>query len=148
MTASDAIAPSGAEHADAAPFPSLLFFELVCQRLNDSPAFSKATAWWDGSILLKLGDDRLWMKWYKGRVIDVHSGPSPLGYTFALGGPTDVWQQLLAEPLTSVRSWARFLVQGAISPEGNIFEFRRMSVGIYLLVDEMRAVYSSGESAP
>jgi hypothetical protein len=87
------------------------------------------------------------MKWYRGQVIDVHGGPSLFGFTFALNGSADAWRELVEMPLTSYRSWARILASGAIGPEGNIFEYRRMTEAVYTLCYHVRQL-SRGEHEP
>ena len=51
----------------SADFPSAAFFDEVRARVNADPEFARAAAWFDGSVLLKIGDFTLWMKWYRGR---------------------------------------------------------------------------------
>jgi hypothetical protein len=58
------------------------------------------------------------MKWYRGRIIDLHEGPSPLGFTFALVAPPEAWRQVVELLPNSHRSWAKLLHFGEIATEG------------------------------
>jgi hypothetical protein len=123
-------------------FPKLEFMRALQAQLNESARFRECTAWWDGAVLLKAGGQSAWMKWYKGQVIDVQEGPSPLGFTFALTGSADSWTELIQADLTSYRSWARLFASGGLVPEGNIFEYRRMSEAVYTLCYHIRRLGS------
>ncbi|MGR8921445.1 MAG: hypothetical protein ACU85V_17650 [Gammaproteobacteria bacterium] len=72
------------------------------EALNDNDAFRTQATMFDGSIQLEVDDDCLWLKVYKGRVIDHQPGPSPFGYTFKLSGPEASWRHLLS----GERKWA------------------------------------------
>lgn len=121
-------------------FPSLEFFEAVRDRLNADPDFQRATQWWDGAVLLRIGDFAVWSKWYKGQIIDLHEGPSPLGFSFCLNGPVDVWRELIDTELSTRQQWAKVWNFGDIATEGDIFESVRMTEATYLLSAAIREV--------
>ena len=54
--------------------------------LNAHPGFNEQAQWFDGSVLLEVGTDLLWLKIYKGKVIDHQPAVSPFGYTFKFSG--------------------------------------------------------------
>ena len=64
------------------------------EALNANRAFNTQAAVFDGSIQLEVDDDCLWLKVYKGKVIDHQDTPSPFGYTFKLSGPESSWRKL------------------------------------------------------
>src|SRR4051812_21364262 len=104
MTAS-AVTEPGAGRAGASDFPSIELFEAVRDAVNADADFRRATEWFDGSVLIRIGDFAVWMKWYKGQIIDLHEGPDMLGYTFALSAPQETWQQVFDLPRKSWRPW-------------------------------------------
>jgi hypothetical protein len=127
-------------------FPSYAFLESVRDALNADPDFQRATEWFDGSLLLRLGDLTVWMKWYRGRVIDMHEGPDPLGYTFSLSAPAEVWRGVIDLPATSYRPWARLFQFGEIATDGNIIEATRVLEAQFILAAHIRAI-GNGEAA-
>lgn len=108
------------------------------ERLNGSSDFQSGARWFDGSVLLGMGDEILWLKIYDGRVIDHKPHLTPLGFTFALKAPEAVWRALLEEDRNEIFSYT-----GAknISVEGNLLEFMRLTKTVIALVDGMRALF-------
>lgn len=105
--------------------------------LNGSSEFQSGARWFDGSVLVSMGDETLWLKIYDGRVIDLKPYPSPLGFTFALKASAQTWEVLLGEDRNEILSYT-----GArkISVEGNLLEFMRVTKTVIALVDGLRAV--------
>jgi hypothetical protein len=105
--------------------------------LNSSPDFQSGARWFDGSLLLGIGDEILWLKIYDGRVIDLKPHPSPFGFTFALKGSEASWHALLQEGRNEILSYT-----GAkkIVVEGSLLEFMRLTKTAIALVDGMRAL--------
>ncbi len=109
--------------------------------LNANEAFATQAAVFDGAIQLEVDQDCLWLKVYKGRVIDHQATPSPFGYTFKLAGPEAAWRMLLS----GERLWADLTYPGKryfdddpglqrvgemsapISIEGNLLEAGRLT---------------------
>lgn len=116
------------------------FFEQVRDAVNGDPEFRRATEWFDGSVLLKIGDVAIWMKWYRGQIIDLHEGPSPLGFTFALVAPLTTWQGIFELPRHSYRPWAKLLHYGEIATEGNALEAARVLEAQFILLAHIEAI--------
>ncbi|MBI2989212.1 MAG: hypothetical protein HYY45_20815 [Deltaproteobacteria bacterium] len=106
--------------------------------LNSSPDFQSGARWFDGSVLLGMGDEILWLKIYDGRVIDAKPHPTPLGFTFALEASEESWRALLQEDRNEILSYT-----GArkVAVEGNLLEFMRLTKTVIVLVDGMRALF-------
>jgi hypothetical protein len=128
-------------------FPSYAFLEAVRDALDADPDFARATAWFDGSVLLRLGDLAVWMKWYRGRVIDMHEGPDPLGYTFSLTAPAAVWQGVIDLPATSYQPWAKLFQFGEIVTGGNLIEATRVLEAQFIVADHIRRIGRGEEAA-
>lgn len=108
--------------------------------LNSSQDFQSGARWFDGSVLLGMGDRTLWLKIYEGRVIDVKPHSSPFGFTFALKAPEQTWDRLLEERRNEILSYTG---KGEILVEGNSLEFMRLTKTVIALVDGMRALVRS-----
>ncbi len=109
--------------------------------LNNSADFTNGARWFDGSILLGIGDQSLWLKIYDGRVIDLKPHVSPFGFTFALKAPEDIWRVLIGEKRNEILSYTG---SKKILAEGNLLEFLRLTKMVAALVDGMRAVLGAG----
>lgn len=112
-------------------------------RLNSSLDFQSAAKSFDGSVLLKIGDETVWLKIYSGHVIDVRHKPSPFGFTFALGAPEKIWETLLQDSRNEILS---FTGSGRILVEGNLFEFMRLTKTVVELVEGMRVLFRGNAS--
>ncbi len=121
-------------------FPSIEFFERVRDEVNDDPEFARLTQLFDGAILLKIGDFRLWMKWYRGRIIDLHEGPDPLGHTYSLSASEAVWRRVIEMPDTSNRAWAKLFQFGDIATEGDILAATRIMPAQFRFVATIRNI--------
>jgi hypothetical protein len=115
--------------------------------LNANEAFAEQTRWFDGSVLLEVGDDRLWLKIYCGRVIDCRTAVPPFGYTFKFSGTEQAWKLLLS----GKRRWADLTFPGKryfdddpdlkrvgelsveIATEGNLLEAGRLTEAMFEL---------------
>lgn len=115
--------------------------------LNANPAFTTQAAVFDGAIQLEVDADLLWLKIYKGKVIDRQTAPSPFGYTFKLSGSERAWRLLL----TGERMWADLTFPGKrrfdddpglervgemsceIRTEGNLLEAGRLTEATFEL---------------
>ena len=122
--------------------------------LNANEAFKTQATAFDGSILLAVDSDHLWLKIYKGKVIDYQASPSIFGYTFKLSGSERSWQLLLS----GKRMWADLTFPGKryfeddptlerlgelsveISTEGNLIEAGRLTEATFELAYTLRAV--------
>ena len=120
--------------------------------LNANTDFTTQAQAFDGSMLLQVDADQLWLKIYKGRVIDHEPNASAFGYTFKLSGPEDAWNLLLENK----RRWADLTFPGKryfdddpkletvgeqtvdISTEGNLLEAARLTEATFLLAYTLR----------
>ena len=106
--------------------------------LDGSSDFQGAARWFDGSVLLGMGDEILWLKIYDGRVIDHKPHPPPFGFTFALKASEESWRALLQEDRNEILSYTG---SKKILVEGNLLEFMRLTKTVVALVDGMRALF-------
>jgi hypothetical protein len=122
--------------------------------LNANTAFATQAQAFDGAVQIEVDDDCLWLKIYKGKVIDHQAAPSIFGYTFKLRGPERAWRQLLS----GARLWADLTYPGkrdfsddpgltrvgemsvAIATEGNLIEAGRLTEAMFELAYTLRAV--------
>jgi hypothetical protein len=125
--------------------------------LNANDAFNIQARAFDGSILLQVDADQLWLKIYKGKVIDHESAAPVFGYTFKLSGPESSWNLLL----DGKRRWADLTFPGKryfdddpelktvgensveIATEGNLLEAARLTEATFLLAYTLRDVAQS-----
>ena len=103
----------------------------------------------------------LWLKIYKGSVIDFATEPSVFGYTFKIVGSEKSWTYLF----TGERRWADLTYPGKrdfsddpelsrlgemtseISIQGNLLEAGRLTEAVFELAYTMRKVVSIQQSA-
>jgi hypothetical protein len=64
------------------------------EALAADPEFEAEARWFDGSILLGYGAQILWVKVYRGKVIDTLEFTPVFGYTFKLSGSEHAWEML------------------------------------------------------
>lgn len=120
--------------------------------LNANRAFVEQTRWFDGSVLLEVDSDRLWLKIYRGKVIDHANSVPPFGYTFKFTGALAAWQALIS----GKRLWADLTFPGKrnfaddpalkrvgeisvdIATEGNLLEAGRMAEAMFELAYTLR----------
>jgi hypothetical protein len=125
--------------------------------LNANDEFSTQARAFDGSILLQVDSDQLWLKIYKGRVIDHEPAASAFGYTFKLSGAESAWMLLIE----GKRRWADLTFPGKryfdddpelktvgadhvdIATEGNLLEAARLTEATFLLAYTLRDVAQS-----
>ena len=130
------------------------FADELVAAVNANPAFATQTQAFDGSILLEVDSDRLWLKVYRGRVIDHQDSIPVFGYTFKLSGPEAHWQKLIS----GERRWADLTFPGKryfdddpelsrvgemtvdIATEGNLLEAARMTEAVFELAYAIRDV--------
>lgn len=70
------------------------FRERFLEALEDDPEFEAEARWFDGSILVVVGAEMVWLKIYRGKVIDMLDFPPVFGYTFKLSGSVGAWEML------------------------------------------------------
>lgn len=124
------------------------------EALNNNQAFATQAQVFDGSVLLEVDNDRLWLKIYKGRVIDHDTNVPAFGYTFKFSGPEAHWRYLL----DGSKRWADLTFPGKryfvddpslsrlgelsvdIATEGNLLEAGRMTEAMFELAYTLRDV--------
>jgi hypothetical protein len=70
------------------------FRERFLAALEADSEFEAESRWFDGSILVEIDADRLWLKVYRGRVIDALDFVPVFGYTFKISGSAAAWSML------------------------------------------------------
>ncbi len=124
------------------------------EALNASEEFNIQALAFDGSILLQVDADQLWLKIYKGKVIDHDQAAPVFGYTFKLSGTEASWNLLLE----GKRRWADLTFPGTryfdndpelktvgqvhvdIATEGNLLEAARLTEAVFVLAYALRDV--------
>jgi putative sterol carrier protein len=142
-------------------FADTAMCEKIIQELNKNSQFSAQTEAFDGSIQLEIGDCMLWLKIYKGAVIDFAAEPSIFGYTFKITGSEKSWEYLF----TGARRWADLTFPGKrdfsddpelsrlgemsseISIQGNLLEAGRLTEAVFELAYTVRKVVNNQRSA-
>lgn len=122
--------------------------------LNANDAFATQAAAFDGAIQIEVDGDCLWLKIYKGKVIDHQPAPSFFGYTFKLAGPERAWRYLIS----GERMWADLTFPGKrrfdddpeltrvgemtseIRAEGNLIEAGRLTEATFELAYTLKRV--------
>jgi hypothetical protein len=128
------------------------FQERFISALNAHPGFNEQAQWFDGSVLLEVGTDLLWLKIYKGKVIDHQPAVPPFGYTFKFTGSEASWKLLTS----GERLWANLTFPGKryfdddptlstvgaphveIRTEGNLLEAGRLSEAMFQMAYVLR----------
>jgi hypothetical protein len=128
------------------------FQTRLVKALNANAQFNEQARWFDGSVLLEVDDDKLWLKIYCGKVIDHRTAIPPFGYTFKFSGPERAWKELLA----GKRRWADLTYPGKrrfeddpklarvgemsvdIATEGNLLEAGRLTEAMFHLAYTLR----------
>jgi hypothetical protein len=70
------------------------FRDRFLEALAADPEFEAEARWFDGSILLGVGAEALWVKIYRGKAIDTLEFVPVFGYTFKLSGADAAWEML------------------------------------------------------
>lgn len=122
--------------------------EALVEALNANPEFEQYTRWFDGSVLLESQDGQVWLKVYRGKVIDQMPFMPPLGYTFKLSGSDWAWGalrsgerlfvDLLTPGLRHFSTEADVARLGEMAPpemrlEGNVMEAGRITEAVHAL---------------
>lgn len=128
------------------------FQEKLVQALNANSLFNEQALRFDGSVLLEVGADRLWLKIYKGKVIDHQTAVPAFGYTFKFSGSEASWRLLV----DGKRLWADLTYPGTryfdddpelktvgafhvdIATEGNLLEAGRLTEAMFHLAYTLR----------
>ncbi|MBC3191024.1 hypothetical protein H7X46_08110 [Pseudonocardia sp. C8] len=126
------------DHADRVgrAFATTGWARALGDRLDASGPFTRATATWDGTIGLRIGDDVVQFRVYRGRVLEC-GRRTPHGPTFVLGASDLTWVQLLTGP---VNDFTARTMRDEFTTDGDAYEYLRMTAALVALVDEARAL--------
>lgn len=111
--------------------------------LADDARFAAAAEWFDVTFVLEAGEHAMFIKLYRGRVIDRGRGHGFQGYAFALSATEATWAEVVA---SGSKGLQRALTAGALRVRGNLIEFNRAIKVVSLLVDHL-ARSGAGPSA-
>jgi putative sterol carrier protein len=106
----------------------------VVASANADDRFAGATEQFDGSITFEIGPRTLWLKVYRGEIIDTERYVPMIGTTFSVVGDSEDWAQLVQEEV----SLAEQLYDGNLTTSGNRIEANRMRESVELLVRYMQ----------
>ncbi|MGR8947543.1 MAG: hypothetical protein ACU84Q_05810 [Gammaproteobacteria bacterium] len=127
------------------------------EALNKNEAFNTQALMFDGSVLLEVDADQLWLKIYKGKVIDHETQIPAFGYTFKFSGSEKSWQYLISGD----KRWADLTFPGKryfdddpqlervgelsvdIATEGNLLEAGRLTEAMFEMAYTLRNVASN-----
>lgn len=128
-------ARDGASDEVGREFFSTRWARAIASRLDADPAFSGATATWDGAIGLRCGDETAQFRVYRGRVLE-GSSRTPAGPTFCLEADERVWAELLTGPINDLM--IRLMRADEFRTSGNAYEYLRLTRAVLALVDVIR----------
>jgi hypothetical protein len=119
------------------------FTDRLQETVNEDSQFNEQARWFDGSILVEIGTEQLWLKCYKGEVIDTMDQIPPIGYTFKITGSKDSW----TEYLTGQRRFGDLInfgeeVRAEIWMEGDLMAANRVREATYLLAEHMQGSHN------
>lgn len=117
-------------------FPSLDFLRELQTRCNSNENFKTASRWADTNVVLAFGDERYWLKLYRGEIIDImkyEPMANALGYQVIVGGSVDAWQDVLEKRRVFFDTYST----GEITIEGNLIEANRMFEALLLMLADV-----------
>jgi len=120
--------------------------EALIEKANKKSAFKRQTSWYDGTVLMEIGDEIIWLKIYNGKVIDSRDNVPPIGYDFKISGTIEKWEAFFSGD----RKFGDLLRAGGeyyspeITIEGNLMEANRMHETIHLLAKYTQEVVNNG----
>lgn len=115
-------------------FPSLEWVKTLKEKCNANADFNTATMWSDVKVVLAFGDERYWLKLYKGEIIDLMEYlpmTNPLGYDIIVSGSVDAWKSVIDMQMV----FGEASGTGAIAIDGNMLECNRMFEAICIIGD-------------
>ncbi len=115
--------------------------EELAERLNGNPDFASSGKFFDGIVLLRIGDRSLWIKVFMGEAIRVSEEAFPFGFTFAVSGDPEGWRFALPGDRNRFRE---ALYSKRLQVEGNTLEFSRMTRMMHGLTEVLRKKISDG----
>ncbi|WP_227134730.1 hypothetical protein [Halorubellus salinus] len=112
------------------------WFREFASELEDDESFTTEMRHFDGSVRLDVGDDTVWMKIYRGQILEVLAEEAEFGSTFAISGPAEEWERLLTQERNP---FGEQQTLGLLQFSGNVLESTRMVDGINAMVRVLRA---------
>jgi putative sterol carrier protein len=119
----------------------MLDLTKLSELLGRNENFVSSTKYFDGSIQLNLGKEKIWIKAFMGRVILVTQEPPPFGFTFAIEGPPAEWRWALGGAKNRFRE---ALMTGRLAVQGNRIEFSRIGKAVHGLSEVLRRMLQDG----
>ena len=119
----------------------MLDLPKISEKLGRNENFSSSTKYFDGSIQLNIGVEKIWMKVFMGRLIWVTQDPPPFGYTFAIEGPPEEWRWALGGHKNRFRE---ALMTGRLTVQGNRIEFSRIGKAVHGLSEVLLEMVREG----
>ncbi len=113
----------------------------LCELLERNENFVSSSKFFDGSIQLNIGKEKIWIKAFMGKVILVTQDPPPFGFTFAIEGPPAEWEWALKGPKNRFRE---ALMTGRLSVQGNRIEFSRIGKAVHGLSEVLMKMIQDG----
>lgn len=113
----------------------------LSELLERNENFVSSTKYFDGSIQLGIGKEKIWIKAFMGRVILITKDPPPFGFTFAVEGPAAEWRWALAGPKNRFRE---ALMTGRLAVQGNRIEFSRIGKAVHGLSEVLMQMLKEG----
>lgn len=120
-------------------FPSIDFVQALREHCNSQEAFRKATEWSDVNVVLAFGEDRYWLKLYRGEIIDLMEYvpmSNAFGYDVIVSGDVNAWRELMNG---SAKSWA-LLTTGRVVIDGNLIEANRIHEALCIIMEALAFV--------
>jgi putative sterol carrier protein len=119
----------------------MLDLPKISEKLGRNENFSSSTKYFDGSIQLNIGEEKVWIKVFMGRVIFVTQEPPPFGYTFAIEGSQKEWRWALEGHKNRFRE---ALMTGRFTVQGNRIEFSRIGKAVHGLSEVLLEMVREG----
>lgn len=106
----------------------------VWASLSARADFASAAEWFDTTLVIESGGRAMYVKVYRGRIIDTGRGHGFQGYLFALSADEATWSAVLERGSTALH---RALTAGDVRARGNLIEFNRAIKVVSLLIDHL-----------
>lgn len=135
---------TGRSHAaDASWLDRVCEDRAVWDSLSARVDFASAAEWFDTTLVIESGGRAMYVKVYRGRIIDTGRGHGFQGYAFALSAEEATWSEVLRR---GSKAFHRALTAGDVRTRGNLIEFNRAIKMVSLLVDHL-STSATGRSA-
>lgn len=125
-----------AEYQNGMEIPSQEWIDQIQERCNDDDQFERAAEWSDVNVVLEAGEERYWLKFYGGEIIDTmqyEPMSNPLGYDVILSGTADAWQAVHDGEMVFWKAYST----GEITIDGNLIEANRVHEALVRMAEVM-----------